>query len=779
MGEVYRARDERLERDVAIKVLPSGTLADEAARRRLRQEARALARLNHPHIATIHDLDAQDGVDFLVMEYVPGSTLAEKLAAGPLSEKDTLRLGAQVAAALEEAHAQRIVHRDLKPGNIVLTSRGDVKVLDFGVAKLLEPAEGETVTAETFTETRGVAGTLPYMAPEQLRGEPVDARTDIHALGAVLYEMSTGRRPFSETQGPRLIDAILNSAPAAPGRLQPRLSAELERIILKCLEKDPERRYQSARELRVDLERLAAPSPVTAPRVHLGASLRWAVPIAVALALLLAVRLGSDLGGLRDRLLGRTGAPRIQSLAVLPLDNLSGDPQQEYFVDGMHEELIARLAKISSLKVISRTSVMRYKGARKPPLPEIGRELDVDALIEGSVRRSGDQVRITVQLVEAATDRHLWAESYQGKVRDVLALQSNVAQAIANEIHITLTAQEQARLARASPVKPEAYEAYLRAKFAFRAHDRTGTQVEEAIRWLERATASDPNFAQAHAFLGRAYVSRFFSFDPNPEWERKAFAHIERAFALDPDLPEAYLARGDLTWTLANRFPHERAIQDYRKALELNPNLVDAHFALGSVYQHIGRFEETRTAYRMALQLDPHNPDVRYRIPRLHLYMQNYQAALTEFERNPDFPPAWQWQKALALNYLGRKEEALHLIEEIEQQLPAQEDVASTHALILASAGARAQAEEQIRIAVQAGEGKSHFHHAAYNIASAYALMGERRLALQWLKRTTEEGMPCYPLFEKDPNLDSLRADPEFVAFMADLKPRWGRLAAF
>ncbi|MGH9779388.1 MAG: serine/threonine-protein kinase, partial [Candidatus Acidiferrales bacterium] len=275
MGEVYRAHDERLDRDVALKVLPAGTLADDAARKRFRKEALALSRLNHPNIATIFDFDTQNGVDFLVMEYLPGDTLAEKLGAGPLPEREVARLGAQIASALEEAHDQNVVHRDLKPGNVVLTPKGQAKVLDFGLAKTLRPGGAQAVTADSFTESRAAAGTLPYMAPEQVRGEGVDSRTDIYALGCVLYELATGQRPFRETHGGRLMDAILHAAPAPPSRFQPRLSADLERLILKCLEKDPDDRYQSAKEVGVDLKRLGAPATAVAAARPATATPRW------------------------------------------------------------------------------------------------------------------------------------------------------------------------------------------------------------------------------------------------------------------------------------------------------------------------------------------------------------------------------------------------------------------------------------------------------------------------------------------------------------------------
>ena len=407
MGVVYRARDERLERDVALKVLPAETLADEVARKRFRKEALALSKLNHPNIATIYDFDTQDGVDFLVMEYVEGMTLSEKLSNGSLPEEEVTKLGRQVADALEEAHEHGVIHRDLKPGNVMVTSKGQAKVLDFGLAKLVRPVT-DTATTESSSAMPAAAGTLPYMAPEQLQGRQVDARTDICALGAVLYQMATGRRPFpeAEAQAPQLIAAIMNESPQLPSELNSQVSAGLESIILKALEKDPEQRYASSRELMADLDRLGGPEPLLAARRRRATRRQLLATAAVAVVALLAVPFGLNLGGLRDRLLGTAAPARIESIAVLPLVNLSGDPEQEYFAAGMHDALITDLAKLGGFKrVIARSSVMRYQETDKP-LPQIARELGVDAVITGSVLREGDRVRITAQLISATTEEH-------------------------------------------------------------------------------------------------------------------------------------------------------------------------------------------------------------------------------------------------------------------------------------------------------------------------------------------------------------------------------------
>ncbi len=505
MGEVYLAHDERLDRDVALKVLPAKTLADEAARKRFRKEALALSKLNHPNIATVHDFDTQDRVDFLVMEYVAGETLSDKLSNGPLPEEEVTKLGRQVADALEEAHDHGVIHRDLKPSNVMVTPKGQAKVLDFGLAKLVQPVS-ETALTESLTETPAAAGTLPYMAPEQLQGQEVDARTDIYALGAVLYQMATGRRPFPEAQAPQLIAAILNESPQLPSGLNSQVSAGLESIILKALEKDPEQRYQSSRELITDLDRLGGPEPLLAARRRRATRRQLLATAAVAVVALLAVTLGLNLGGLRDRLLGTAAPSRIESIAVLPLENLSGDPEQEYFADGMTEALITDLAKLGGFKrVIARSSVMLYRETDKP-VREIARELNVDAVITGSVLRSGDRVRITAQLINAATEEHLWADRYERELRDVLSLQNEIVAAIAREINIALTPQEEARLASARTVNPEAHEAYLKGMFHW--YKLTPEDLETALQYFELALEKDPISARAYTGIGLVWSGR-------------------------------------------------------------------------------------------------------------------------------------------------------------------------------------------------------------------------------------------------------------------------------
>ncbi|HEY6221106.1 MAG TPA: serine/threonine-protein kinase, partial [Candidatus Eisenbacteria bacterium] len=396
MGVVYLARDERLERDVAIKVLPAGALADESARKQFRKEALALSKLNHSHIATVHDFDSCEGVDFLVMELVAGKTLSQQIADGPLPEAEVRRLGEQLAEGLAAAHRQGILHRDIKPGNLKVTPEGQLKILDFGLAKVVRISE--RTTTETVSATGAVAGTLPYMPPEQLTAGSLDVRSDVYSAGAVLYEMACGRKAFPQDSPPAVIGAILGQPPPSPHEVVAGVSSDLERIVLRCLEKDPAHRYGSAGELAGDLRRVSLPgshrrlATARAPGRPARAALFATAGVLAAASLALAL----NLGGIRDRTFGG-GTAAIHSLAVLPLVNLSRDPEQEYFSDGMTDELITRLAQIGALRVISRSSAMQYKGTKKS-LRAIAKELNVGMVVEGSVTRSGDMVRITAQL---------------------------------------------------------------------------------------------------------------------------------------------------------------------------------------------------------------------------------------------------------------------------------------------------------------------------------------------------------------------------------------------
>ncbi len=770
MGEVYRAHDERLDRDVALKVLPTGTLADEAARKRFRKEALALSKLNHPNIATVFDFDTQDGVDFLVMEHIAGITLDQKVSSGPLPEKEIARLGVQLAEGLAAAHEQSVVHRDLKPGNLRLTPDGRLKILDFGLAKLLQPV-GQAMT-ESLTESGAMAGTLPYMAPEQLRGESVDARSDLYAAGVVLYEMATGRRPFEEKLSTTLTDAILNRAPVGPRALNERVSPELERVVLKCLEKEPENRYQSAKEVVVDLRRLGASRAAAETprrRVPFGfaqgkppgsARLVWRVGTGLAaVAVVVAVLVGLNVGGWRERLLGHAGAPRIESLAVLPLANLSGDPEQEYFADGMTEALITDLAKIGSLRVISRTSVMEYKGVKKP-LPKIARELKVDAVVEGSVMRVGDRVRITVQLIHGPTDKHLWADSYERELRDVLAMQEEVARAIAQEIRIKLTPQENARLTGSRPIDPEVYELYLLGQFY--SHKGPRTDWGKSQEYFERAIAKDPSYAPAYAGLARFYsrvVTSSGPLTPQEAWP-KAEAAVQRALELDDRLAEAHAELANIR--LLRDWNWEEAAKESQRALELNPNSPDAHSRYARYLRVAGRPDEAVREMKRALELDPLRVDLSNQLGVELVFARRYDEAIEQFHQSLELDA----NSVVAHFYLS----ALFAAKGMEREA-AEEAIKGLNA-----AGEASQASKFERIYKASGyrAAQRFLDQRAiedelkrprpdpWTLAYTYPRLGQKDKAFEWLEKAYQERSVGLLQLRVDPDFDNLRSDPRY-----------------
>ena len=755
MGEVYLAEDTLLARKVAVKFLPSESSHDVKANRRLIREAKSAATLDHPNVCAIYEVNEEGGRSFIVMQYVEGETLDCKMKTQTFDLSEALTIGVQIADAIAEAHSRGIIHRDIKPQNIMITARGQAKVMDFGLAKEVP----ETTSLKSDAETLGllttpgmIVGTVPYMSPEQVRGEGVDARSDIFSFGTLLYEMLTGCRPFAAENPASTISAVLTREPPPLARYRTGVPTELERIVRKCLEKNRDRRYQTMRDLVIDLENVRREyrtSQTSDARGEYGSLVRSAPP---------------------------TQHSEIRSLAVLPMANLSGDPAQEYFADGMTETLIAGLAKVGELRVISRTSVMQYKGAHKP-LPEIARELNVDAMVEGSVQRFGERVQITVQLIYARTDRHLWSETYDRDLRDVLSLQNEIARAVTEQIQIKLTPQEQIRLERGRrPINPAAYDYFLRGRYYL--SRQTKVDNKTAIEMLDRAVATDPTFAAAWAELAQACVWRFFLFTPDEkQLEEKAFVAVEKALSLDPDLAEAHLARGRLIWTPANHFPHDKAIQEYRRALALNPNLDEVRSQLSLVYGHVGLLDEALQQSEKALAVNPNNNLARYHAGETLLFQGKYEQALTALRSVPrEVNPALVgYQKPVALLHLGRKEEAAATLEESLRDYPEDNGglFRSVQAVMAALAGEKDMAEEKIRSAIEKGKRFGHFHHTAYNIACAYSLMHKPEQAIKWLQAAADDGFPCYPLFESDPYLNPLREDSRFVTLIMGLQEQW------
>lgn len=767
IGEVYRAHDEHLDRDVALKILLTGTLADEAARRRLRKEALALSRLSHSNIATVFDFDTQDGVDFLVMELVPGEALNQRLKAGALKERLVLSLGTQLAEGLAAAHANGIVHCDLKPSNVLITPEEHLKILDFGLAKLLVPPADPNAT-QSATESWAAAGTLPYMSPEQLQGEPPDYRTDIYGAGAILYEMATAERPFPETSWPRLVDTILHRVPRPPSILNARVSAALDGIILKALDKAPERRYQSAKELLVDLQRLATPFPAVSPNVTASSvwriAARQAIYAAGALLVLAGILLGMNIRGWHARVSSRAAAASIRSLAVLPLQNLSGDPEQEYFAEGMTEALITDLSKISALRVISRTSVMQYKSGNKA-LPQIAKELNVEGVIAGSVQRSGDRVRISAQLIYAPMDTQLWAESYDRELRDVLSLEDDVARAVADEIKVKVTPQEQVLLASARKVDPEAHELYLKGRYYW--NKRTPDALEKGLEFFKQAKAKDPGYAAPYAGIADSYILlKDLGVLEQSVAVSEAMAAAKKALELDGQLAEAHASLG-----MAYRCDHlnwRGAENELKRAIELDPNYASAYQWYASTLATMGRSEDLLRNARRAHELDPLSPIINAYLGRAYYLSRQYDEAIQQCQKTlemaPEFPVAHLFL-GMAYAQKGRHMEA---VAETQKAV----DLSGKTPVMLAmlgyaytAAGERDKASKVLKGLLEPGKRK--FVSSA-DIAIIYAGLGKKTEAFKWLERANAEGSVCTISIKLDPKLDGLRADPRFAALLHD-----------
>jgi len=750
MGQVFLAHDRHLAHDVALKVLPPGT--DAQSRHLFRREARALSKLNHPNIVTVLDFDTQDNVDFLVMEYVPGLALDEKVRQGALPEREIVRIGVQLAEGLAAAHAQGVIHRDLKPGNLRLTKDDRLKILDFGLA-WFTPRSSPLATTASLTSPEKCAGTLPYMATEQLLGQAVDARTDIYSAGAVLYELSTGRPPFEQKLSTALVDEILHRPPVPPTQVRPGISPRLGATILKCLEKDADKRYQSAEELLHELRELANASSAL-PAVRSGGRFRSYLLAACLGLLLLAAALGWRGRSWLDALWNRS-SHHIESLAVLPFSNLSGDLQQEYLADGMTDSLITDLGQMHPLqRVISRTSVMRYKTGGVS-LREVARQLNVDAVIEGSVARSDQTVQVTVRLLSAADDRQLWSRRYEGEFRNLLTLQHEMALALAQEIRINLAAGDRARLATAHPVEPTAQEAYLRAEYL---KFGNAEQRAKSRQYFEQAIQIDPNYAPAYAGLADSYWNDISL--PPREAMAKARDYALRAVALDEALAHAHTALatvrfyGDWSWAEAE---HE-----YQRALQLNPGDAEAHRMYSVFLAAMGRADDAQAQVRAAQELDPLSNENNTTAGWDLFCARRYDEALQQCQRALELTPNNDNAHAcFSYAYLGKGQYPQALDESMKAwTLSGEETVWEVlTGRIYAQEGDKAKARQ---VLAQLLKRSRQTYIPPYFSAVLYASLGEKESALRWLDEAYTERDLYLTGMKVDPALDPLRSDPKF-----------------
>ncbi len=764
MGEVYRARDTRLGRDVAIKVLPAEFAADPERLKRFEREAKATATLSHPNILAVHDVGTHEGAPYLVEELLEGQSLKDRLAQGALAVPEALGIAAQMAHGLAAAHEKNIVHRDLKPANVFLTSEGTVKILDFGLAKLVEGGpldEADTLThAPTgATEPGRVLGTVAYMAPEQARGMPVDQRADVFAFGVVLYEMLAGERPFHGATATDTVAAIIKDDPPP---LPASVPGPLRALIERCLAKDPAHRYQRGGEVQTALEavRSGAVGVSWSAWKQMVRRRPWLVTANVAAALVV-LALALDVGGVRGRLFGGAAAGRIDSLAVLPLENLSGDPEQEYLAAGMHDALVTNLGQLAGLKrVIARSSVLRFKGTNASP-KEIARELNVSGLITGAVLRSGDRVRVTAQLIDPATQAQVWAHSYEAALRDVLSLENDIVAAITREIKLQLTPQQKARLATARPVNPEAYEACLKGRFHW--YKLSREELDTAERYFKLALEKEPDCALAHEGMAIVWMSRTDAGFLSPgEAMPRAKAAALRALEVDDTLSEAHVTLANLKvmdwdWSTADR--------EFRRAIELNPNSAEAHFMYSDFLITLRRTEEWRAEIRRALELDPLNFFWQCFYGWHLVYERRYDEAVAQLKKvlaaEPDFSSAHMglWG---AFYKKGVYAEALAEAKKFFAVLGDREVVDA-----LDEGWTRAGYHGAMKLAGEKLAARSERTHvSAVRIARVFAHAGENERALNFLEKAYERHeSPLYHI-GVGWDWDAIRSDPRFQVLL-------------
>jgi serine/threonine-protein kinase len=784
MGVVYKARDTHLDRLVALKFLPPHVADTAEERARFALEAKAAATLNHPHVCTIYGIEDHEGQQFIEMEYVEGTTLRARIGPSGLPAQEALVFSLQIGEALREAHGRGIVHRDIKSENILVTAKAQVKVMDFGLAKFKGSSH--------LTKTSSTVGTLAYMAPEQIQGAEVDARSDIFSFGVVLFEMLTGRHPFRGEHDAAMMYSILNEDPVELTSVRPDLDPEIGRIIQRALEKDPEDRYQHVDDMVSELRRLqkkssrvTRPLPTEGPSTSGSAAQRAGttgpVPSPVR-------EPGTPLPGKRRRplvigtaavaLLGALTAayfllvsPResVRSMAVLPFANQSGDPELEFLSDGFTETLINRLSRLPGVRMMSRSSAFRYKGSDVDPA-EAGAAMGVEAVLAGRILRRGDRIAVGVELVDVQDHSHIWGEQYQRSASDLLALQDEITREISQQLRVTLSGEDEEVLSRGPTGNTEAYELYLKGRFHWNKRSREG--FESAVSYFNQAIEQDPRFALAYVGLADAYsvMSVYFMLPPAEAFARSRAA-AQKALELDPSLAEAHLI---MAVTLSEyEWQWEKGEESYKKAIALNPNYATAHQWYGESLAAMGRIDEAIAELHMAQQLDPLSPIIATSLGTAYAWLSRFDDAQRELskalEMDPAFPRAL-WTRGVVRYLRGDTTAAINDMRGLLASTTENDDAHSTLAFLLGRSGNIREAADLTRQLHQKAKSR---YVSPYLLAVCYAGMGDRNEAFRWLEKGFEERSSGIVYMRGDPLLGPLHGDPRFNKMLVamGLKP--------